>query len=165
MKADERRVPFAPTSDSILAERMPELGRRLRSGEQPTFILLLGCGAGRGLLGLSQSFPTARISAIAEDDFSLLLTERLLKDRPNVQVLKLDESKRRFSDLSRSYDLIVVEQGSAKDEYSVGDLISSLRSGGALLLFDEARPTRLSNFEEGIVSCEAKSTRFWLGRK
>ena len=176
-----QKKPFAHIAASILAERFPELMGRLCSQEEPSFILLLGCGAGRGLLGLSESFPNARIQGIAQDDFSLSIAERLLKDRQNVQILKSEEFGAGLSNADRTYDLVVVEPS-----FAVSNLLQAvakkdplLRKGGGLLFFNPPTDREaersvseltermgLSNLEEGWVSRgEAAPMRFLLGRK
>ena len=172
---------FAHIAASILAERLPGLMERLCSEEKPSFILLLGCGAGRGLLGLSESFPNARIQGVAEDDFSLSIAERLLKDRQNVQILKSEEFAARLPNSDRTYDLVVVESSFAGSNLlqALPEKNPLLRTGAGLLFLkpsiereDEesvsflTESMGLSNIEEGWVSRgEAAPIRFLLGRK
>lgn len=159
---------------------MPDLMERLCSEKNPSFILLLGCGAGRGLLGLSESFPNARIQGVAEDDFSLSIAERLLKDRQNVQILQSEEFAAWLSNSDRAYDLVVVEQSfvGINLRHALPEKNPFLRTGVGLFFKPSTEREAeegvslltesmgLFNIEEGWVSRgEAAPMRFLLGRK
>ncbi len=172
------RRPFVSLSGSILKENDTNLLTTLLGGGN-AFILVLGSEMGKELLGLAEDFPSARILGIESDEFKLVLSERLLKDKSNVQILNPKDFARHFSALELKFDLVIVEEMYERSPLVQDMKFNLIKSRCALLLNKEPyggydtkaeieifRSLGFSNFKIGEISeLEAGSFRFLLAQR